>query len=95
MESLEVDFDETALVKADLTARYNAYRVSLLTGWETRNEVRVKENMEPLEGLDVPLAPANEINGASVGSDLGGENPGAGQPSTGLDVDNQPINGDS
>ena len=95
VESLEVDFDETALVKADLTARYNAYRVSLLTGWETRNEVRVKENMEPLEGLDVPLAPANEINGASVGSDLGGENPGAGQPSTGLDVDNQPINGDS
>ena len=94
-ESYEVDFDEAALVKADLTARYNAYRVSVLTGWETRNEVRVKEGMNPIEGLDEPLAPANEIAGSSLasgtGSDMGGDNPGAGQPSTGIDVDNQPI----
>ena len=89
----EVDFDETALVKADLTARYNASRVSVLTGWETRNEVRVKEGMNPLEGLDEPLAPANEVSGAGIGSDLGGDNPGAGQPGTGIDVDNQPITG--
>ena len=92
----EIDFDETALVKADITARFNAYRVSTLTGWETRNEVRVKENMLPLDGLDEPLAPANEINGSNVGSDMGGENPGAGQPSQSLDVNNQPVNsGDS
>ena len=87
----EVDFDESALLKADLTARYNAYRIAVLTGWQTRNEVRVGENMEPLDGLDEPLAPANEISGSNVGSDMGGENPGAGQPSQSIDPDNQPA----
>jgi len=88
-DDLEVDFDESALLKADLTARYNAYRIAVLTGWQTRNEVRVLENAEPLEGLDEPLVPANE----NPGSDMGGENPGAGQASGGIDVDNQPAAG--
>lgn len=92
-DDYEVDFDEAALLKADLTARYNAYRIAVLTGWQTRNEVRVSENMEPLDGLDVPLAPASEIGGSNIGSDMGGENPGAGQPSDGIDVDNQPATG--
>ena len=92
----EVDFDESALLKADLTARYNAYRVGVLTGWDTRNEVRVAEGKNPLPGLDEPMAPANEIGGSKLGSDMGGDNPGAGQDSTGIDVDNQPIQqGDS
>ena len=88
----EVDFDESALLKADLTARYNAYRVGVLTGWDTRNEVRVAEGKNPLDGLDEPMAPANEIDGSKLGSDMGGDNPGAGQPSTNIDVNNQPIN---
>ena len=92
----EIDFDETALLKADLTARYNAYRVGVLTGWDTRNEVRVAENKKPLPGLDEPMAPANEIDGSKLGSDMGGDNPGAGQPGTGIDVNNQPVEqGDS
>jgi len=90
----EVDFDESALLKADLTARYNAYRIAVLTGWQTRNEVRVNENMKPLDGLDEPIVPANEVAGSDLGSDMGGANPGAGQPGHTNDVDNQPASGD-
>ena len=88
-----VDFDKKALLKADLTARYNAHRVGVLTGWDTRNEVRIEEGKDPLEGLDEPLYPANEIGASGIGSDLGGENPGAGQPSTNLAINDQPITG--
>ena len=91
----EVDFDESALVKADLTARYNAYRVGVLTGWSNRNEVRIAEGMDPMPHLDEFIMPANEIGASGVGSDLGGENPGAGKPSEGLDIDNQPITGEA
>ncbi len=92
-DNYEVDFDESALLKADLTARYNAYRIGVLTGWDTRNEVRVNEGKDPLPGLDEPLVPANEIPGSNLGSDMGGDNPGAGQPSQTIDVDNQPASG--
>lgn len=87
----EVDFDESALVKADLTARYNAYRIGVLTGWENRNEVRIAEGKNPEPGLDEFIVPANEIAASGLGSDMGGENPGAGQPSSGLDINNQPV----
>jgi len=87
----EVDFDESAMLKADITARYNAYRIGVLTGWDTRNEVRVLEGKDPLPGLDEPIVPANEISGSDLGSDMGGGNPGAGKPSETIDVDNQPA----
>ena len=45
--------------------------------------------------LDEFIMPANEIGASGVGSDLGGENPGAGKPSEGLDIDNQPITGEA
>lgn len=85
--NFEVDFDESKQLKADLTARFNAHRVAVLTGWQTRNEVRVEENLPPLPGLDEPLIPLNE----GPGSDLGGDNPGAGKSSEDTDVDNQPL----
>ncbi len=86
-DNYEVDFDESVLTKADVTTRYNAYRIAVLSGWQTRNEVRILEKMPPLDGLDEPIVPANEV----AGSDLGGDNPGAGKPSESLDPDNQPM----
>jgi HK97 family phage portal protein len=90
-----VDLDKKALLKADLTARYNAHRVGVLTGWDTRNEVRIEEGKDPLPDLDEPLYPSNEMGASGIGSDLGGENPGAGKASDNLAIDNQPITGNS
>jgi len=90
-----VDFDKKALLKADLTARYNAHRVGVLTGWDTRNEVRIEEGKDPLPNLDEPIYPSNEIGASGIGSDLGGENPGAGKPSDNLAVNDQPITGNA
>ena len=47
------------LLRGDTTARYNAYRVAITTGWMTRNEAREKENWNPAEGLDDYLVPQN------------------------------------
>lgn len=46
-------FDVKEIVKADLTARYNAYKTAKETGFMTLNEIRRAENMEFVEGLDV------------------------------------------
>lgn len=47
------------LLRGDTTSRYNAYRAGILAGWMTRNEARILENMNPLDGLDEPLVPMN------------------------------------
>lgn len=48
-----------AFLRTDTAGRYAAYGQAILQGWMTRNEARVKENMNPLEGLDEPLVPLN------------------------------------
>lgn len=53
------EFTRDALVRADILARWQAYAVAVTTGTFTRNEVRGKENMRKLDGLDEPLTPAN------------------------------------
>lgn len=45
------------LLRSDTATRYAAYNVAILAGWMTRAEVRAKENLPPIEGLDVPLVP--------------------------------------
>lgn len=47
------EFDVKEIIKADLTARYNAYKVAKETGFMTLNEIRRAENMNYVEGLDV------------------------------------------
>lgn len=53
------EFNRAALVRADIATRYAAYNTALQGGWMTRNEIRERENMNPLEGGDVPLQPLN------------------------------------
>lgn len=78
-ENLFVDFDESALLKADITARYGAYRVGIMTEFLERNECRIAEGLDPKpEGKG--LRTVSTAGGA--GSDLSGEAPdGAGKPS--------------
>ncbi len=47
------------LLRGDTKARREFYHSGVLDGWMTRNEVRAKENLNHIEGLDEPLVPVN------------------------------------
>lgn len=47
------------LLRGDTASRASFYASGILNGWITRNEVREKENLNTLEGLDKPLVPVN------------------------------------
>lgn len=53
------EFVRDALVRGDIAARWQAYQVAVTTGTVTRNEVRRKENLNALPGLDEPIEPAH------------------------------------
>jgi HK97 family phage portal protein len=57
--NLRVDFDMDAMVRGDIQSRYNANGTAIRDGWLTRNEVRIKEGLNPLDGLDEPILPLN------------------------------------
>lgn len=61
------EFVRDALVIGDIAARWAAYNIGVTTGTITRNEVRRKENMNALPGLDTPLDPAHLTGKASAG----------------------------
>jgi HK97 family phage portal protein len=46
---LECKFDFDDMTRSDLLTRYQAYQVGTLNGWLSRNEVRAKENMNPID----------------------------------------------
>lgn len=45
--------DFTELAKTSIKDRYDAYKTAIETGFMTRNEVRYKEDMDALDGLDM------------------------------------------
>jgi HK97 family phage portal protein len=53
------EFMRDGLVIGDMATRWEAYTKAVSTGTFTRNEVRRKENMNKLPGLDKPLDPAH------------------------------------
>lgn len=59
-------FQVAGLLRGDIKARYDAYRIAITTGWMNRNEVRGLEDMNPAEGLDEYLSP---LNMAEVGKE--------------------------
>ena len=62
-------FNTGALLRGDIKTRSDAHRSGILTGWLTRNEARMLEDLNPLEGLDEPLSPLNMASGADPGAD--------------------------
>lgn len=52
-------FDLNGIMRGDVTARGTFYREMVYMGAMTRNEVRAKEEMNPIDGLDEPLIPVN------------------------------------
>jgi HK97 family phage portal protein len=63
-ERTSVKFVLDALLRGSTGDRAAAYAIFVTNGIFTRNEVRRKEDMNPLPGLDEPLTPANMIPGA-------------------------------
>ncbi|MEY9097044.1 phage portal protein [Paenibacillus sp. RC84] len=59
------------LLRGETKARYEAYAIARQNGWLSVNEIREKENMNPIEGGDVYLQPLNmtEVGKANKGGD--------------------------
>lgn len=53
------EYQIEGLLRADSAARASFFRTAIQVGWMNRNEVRQKENLEPVEGLDDYLVPSN------------------------------------
>jgi HK97 family phage portal protein len=51
-----------ALLRGDLKSRYDAYAIGRQNGWLNGNDVREKENMETIDGLDEYLVNGNMIS---------------------------------
>jgi len=54
-----VEFLVDALLRADTQSRYAAYAVGRQWGWLSRNDIRQRENMNPIEDGDDYLVPMN------------------------------------
>jgi HK97 family phage portal protein len=58
-KTLFFEFLPEALLKGDIKSRYAAYQSAINTGWMSPNEARVRENLNPEEGLDEFRRPLN------------------------------------
>ena len=78
----KLDLDE--LTEANIKERYEAYKLSLDSGIESVNEIRRKENLESVEGLD--------IHKMTIGQALYNSNDGSWFiPNTGVQVDDKGV----
>jgi len=78
---IHVDFDLSELVRADITARYNAYRMGIMSGFLKPNEARVDDGRDPDPDGDKLWKPTNM---ADAGSQSTGTAPDdAGRPEDG------------
>jgi HK97 family phage portal protein len=73
--SIQFDFDD--MTRGDLLTRYQAYQIGTLNGWLSRNEVRAKENMDPVEGGDEYRVPLN-TGDPNAAQTIGQQKPPAG-----------------
>lgn len=75
-----VALDLGKILKADIASRYGAYRIGQM-GWLTVNEIRLAENLNPVDGGDQIMRP---VNMAPLDSDVfAGNAPGVGSDVTG------------
>jgi HK97 family phage portal protein len=73
-DDLEVEFDFSNLMRGDAASRSSYYQSGIQNGWLTRNEARIAENLNPLDGLDEPLRPLNMVEeGAAEDMEEDGE----------------------
>ncbi|MEW6023590.1 MAG: phage portal protein [Pseudomonadota bacterium] len=66
---LFAEFDTRYLTEGPMAARAQWARTMIELGVYTRNEIREREGMDPLPGLDEPLTPMNMSSGGKQGTD--------------------------
>lgn len=76
-DDLEVEFDFANLLRGDRTSRGTFYTSGINAGWLTRNEARIAEGMNPLDGLDEPLRPLNMVEEGEAADELAEADAGA------------------
>ncbi len=60
-DDIEIEFDFANLMRGDAASRSTYYQSGIQNGWLTRNEARIAENLNPIDGLDQPLRPLNMV----------------------------------
>jgi HK97 family phage portal protein len=56
-----IKWNVNGLLRGDMAARSAFHHEGILDGWQTRNGVRLLEELPPIPGLDEPLVPANML----------------------------------
>jgi len=56
-----------ALLRGDIESRYNAYAIGRQNGWLSANDIRKKENMNPIADGDQYLLPLNMVEAGTQG----------------------------
>lgn len=64
-----VEFNVDGLLRGDIKARGDYYIRGRQWGWLSANDIREKENMDPIEGGDVYLTPMNMTDAQSPGEE--------------------------
>ena len=64
-----MEFLVDAILRADTATRYAAYATGRQWGWLSVNDIRERENMNPVEGGDEYLSPLNMADMAGAGED--------------------------
>lgn len=70
-KSLFVEHDLAGLLRGDMKARYESYRIGREWGWLSPNEIRGWENLPEIEGGDEYLSPLNMVPIDERGSGTG------------------------
>ena len=65
-DDIEIEFDFGNLMRGDAASRSSYYQSGIQNGWLTRNEARIAENLNPIDGLDQPLRPLNMVEEAAA-----------------------------
>jgi HK97 family phage portal protein len=86
----QVHWDYTSMLQGDQLQRYQTYQIGLLNGFLSRNEVRARENLNPIAGGDdyrVPLNTADPLHPETIGQTI----PRGSAPSEADDGNGQPA----
>jgi HK97 family phage portal protein len=87
-DDLNIEFPTRALLRGDAAARGAYYQTGIMSGWLTRNEARLSESLNPLDGLDEPLVPLNMVEEKDIPPPADPDDPN--DPAGGQDTDADP-----